>query len=76
MLVYKIDVLAELKKRGYTTYVLRQKKFLSETALTAIRKGEPISMQALEAVCAMLRMQPGDIVESTITDEDKIKFFI
>lgn len=60
---YKIDVLAELKKAGYTTTRLRKEKILAEGVLTSIRKGDTISMKNIDVVCRLLNCQPGDIIE-------------
>lgn len=76
MIKFKLDILEELKKKGYTTYVLRKKRYLSETTIANIRAGKPITMNALDAICIMLRLQPEDIIDFEISDEDKIKFFI
>lgn len=61
-LVYKIDVLAALKEKGYSTYKL-SKGLLSGSAVQNIRMGEPISWANIEKVCALLECQPGDIIE-------------
>ena len=50
MIKYKIDILEELKKKGYSTYIIRKNKYLSETALTNIRAGKPLPITALESV--------------------------
>lgn len=76
MIKYKIDVMEELKKKGYTSYILRQNKYLSEGTITKIRKQEPINMKNMNAICCMLRKQIGEVFEVEITDEEKIKFFI
>lgn len=75
MIKYKIDILEELRQKGYTTYILRKNKYLSETSLTNIRAGKPLSITALESVCIMLRKQPSDIIEIVTTPDDKVKFF-
>ena len=59
---YKIDVLTELKKQGYTTNKIRKEKILSESTLQKFRRAEPISWGNIEMLCRLLRMQPGDII--------------
>lgn len=76
MITYKIDVLEELKAKGYTTYVLRKNKYLSETTLGNLRAGKAVTMAALDAICIMLRKKPEDIINFEISDNDKIKYFI
>lgn len=73
---YKIDILDELKNKGYTTYILRKNKYLSETTIANIRAGKPITMNALDAVCVMLRKTPEEVINFEISDSDKIKYFL
>jgi putative transcriptional regulator len=73
---YKIDILEELKRKGYTTYILRKNKYLSETTIANIRAGKPITMNALDAICVMLRKTPEEIINFEISDSDKIKYFV
>lgn len=76
MLKYKIDVLQELKRAGYTTTRIRKEKILSESTLTRLREGKTtISCDSIGVICSMLRCQPGDVLENVITDEEKIKLF-
>lgn len=76
MINYKIDILEELKSNGYTTYILRKNKYLSETTIANIRAGKPITMNALDAICVMLRKAPAEIINFEISDSDKIKYFV
>lgn len=76
MFSYKIDVLDELKSKGYTTYVLRKNKYLSETTISNLRNGKPINMSSFDAICVMLRKTPEEIIDFTISDDDKVKYFI
>lgn len=76
MINYKIDILEKLKSKGYTTYILRKNKYLSETTIANIRAGKPITMNALDAICVMLRKAPAEIINFEISDSDKIKYFV
>ena len=76
MITYKIDILEELKNKGYTTYILRKNKYLSETTIGNLRAGKPVTMGALDAICIMLRKNPEDIIDFSISDNDKIKYFV
>lgn len=62
MIVYKIDVLDELKKSGYSTARLRKEKILGEKLIQTIRKNEMIGMATLDKICTLLNLQPGDII--------------
>lgn len=69
MLVYKIDVLETLKEAGYNTTRLRKEKFLNESAIQYIREGKPVGTKALNTICRLLDMQPGNIIK--YVDEEK-----
>lgn len=60
---YKIDILATLKDRGFTTYKIRKDKLLAESTVQAIRRGELISLDNIARICSMLECQPGDILQ-------------
>lgn len=62
MLVYKINVLQALKENGYNTTRLRKEKLLNESAIQYIREGKPVGAKALDNICMLLNMQPGDII--------------
>lgn len=61
-ITYKIDVLQELKNKGFTTYKLRKDKIFGEATLQQIRKGEIVSTACLSKLCELLECQPGDIL--------------
>ena len=63
MLKYKIDVLSALKAAGYTTSRLRQEKLLGESTIQKIRNNEIVGIIAIEKICEILDMQPGDVLE-------------
>ncbi len=63
MLTYKFDVLQMLKENGYNTTRLRKEKLLGENAIQSLRRGEMVGIIALEKICALLDMQPGNIIK-------------
>ena len=63
MFVYKFDVLEALKEAGYNTGRLRKEKLLGENAIQSLRNNEMIGIIALEKVCKLLDMQPGNIIK-------------
>ncbi len=60
---YKINVLAELKAIGYSTYRLRKEKIFGERTMQKFRKGEIVNAENLAVICELLNCQPGDIME-------------
>lgn len=63
MLVYKIDVLETLKEAGYNTGKLRKEKLLGENAIQALRKNEMVGIKALDKICTILDIQPGNVIK-------------
>lgn len=63
MFVYKFDVMESLKEAGYNTTRLRKEKLLGENAIQSLRKGEMVGIIALEKICKLLDMQPGNIIK-------------
>lgn len=67
---YKFDVLETLKESGYNTTRLRKEKLLGENAIQSLRRGEMVGIIALEKICALLDMQPGNIIKY-VNDKEK-----
>ena len=63
MLIYKIDVMQAITEKGYTSYHIRREKLLGENALQAIRENKMVGIKALDQLCSLLDLQPGDIIE-------------
>ena len=63
MLRYKIDILEELKAKGYSSYKLRKEKIMGEAQIQKIRENELVSKESLNTICKLLNCQPGDILE-------------
>ena len=68
MIKYKIDVLESLKESGYTTTKLRREKLLGENAIQSLRHGDMVGMVALDKICILLDMQPGNIIKYVESD--------
>lgn len=62
-IIYKMDVLAALKEKGYNTNRIRKDKIMGEAMLQKIRSGQMPSWSVLETICALLDCQPADIIE-------------
>ncbi len=60
---YKIDVIAQLKKAGYSSYRLRKDKLLGESTVQKLRSSELVSWENISTICKLLNCQPGDIME-------------
>ena len=66
---YKIDILAELKKRGYTSTKIREEKLIGQSYLQQLRHGELVSWKTLDTICSLLDCQPADLIEY-VKDEE------
>lgn len=75
MIKYKIDVLAELAKHGFTAGKIQKEKLLPGQTIMNIKAGKSITLDTLNKICIMCKLQPGDIVEVIPTDEEKIKYY-
>ena len=64
-IVYKIDVLAALKEKGYSSARIRNEKLIGQSYLQQIRHGEMVSWKTIETLCRLLECQPGDILAYT-----------
>lgn len=60
--VYKMDILAALKEKGYSTYKLRKDKVFAESTLQAFRTGVMVSYETIGKLCEMLQCDVGDIL--------------
>ena len=60
---YKIDMLAELKKKGYSTARIREEKLIGQSYLQQLRHGDLVSWKTIDTLCRLLECQPGDLVE-------------
>lgn len=58
-----MDVLKVLKTAGYNSNRLRTEKILGESAMQALREGQMIGPKTLDALCELLQIQPGEIIE-------------
>ncbi len=60
---YKINVLAALKEKGYTTSRIRKEKLIGEATVQRLRHNQSVSYEVLAKLCELLDCQPGDILE-------------
>ncbi|MGN0710741.1 MAG: helix-turn-helix domain-containing protein [Anaerovoracaceae bacterium] len=63
MIVYKINVIEELKEAGYNSTRILKENILPQSSMQKLRRGEPISMKTLDTLCKLLDMQPGNILK-------------
>ena len=60
---YKIDVMAALKEKGYSSTRIRDEKLIGQSYLQQLRHGELVSWKTIDTICKLLECDVGDIVE-------------
>ena len=60
---YKVDVMAALKEKGYSSTKIREEKLIGQSYLQQLRHGELVSWKTLDTICSLLGCQPGDLIE-------------
>lgn len=74
MLEYKIDVIKELEKVGINTTIAKKTGIFGQATMKKFKeKDTSISLDNLNRLCAVLEMQPRDIIKYIETEEDRKK---
>jgi len=60
---YKVNVLKELKAKGYSSTRIRAERLMGQATLTQLRRGELVSWLNIDTICRLLECQPGDLLE-------------
>ena len=60
---YKIDILAALKEKGFSSQRIRKEKLIGQSYLQQLRHGELVSWKTLDTICSLLDCQPADLIE-------------
>lgn len=60
---YKIDVMAALKEKGYSSTRIRNEKLIGQSYLQQLRHGEMVSWATFDKICELLECQPADLIE-------------
>lgn len=75
MLQYKIDIIKELSEIGINTTTAKKSGVFGQDTMRKFRTGDTkISLEVLNRLCAVLEMQPRDIIKYIETDEDREKY--
>lgn len=67
---YKIDVLKEMKDKGYSSARLRKDKIIGEATIQRLRSKQSVSFEVLAKVCVILDCDIGDILTFVKDDTD------
>lgn len=69
MIRFKIDVIEEMKKKGYNTSRIRKEKIIAESTLDKIRQNIKnndnvvINTKTIDSICKILNKQPSYFLE-------------
>lgn len=75
MIEYKINIIDELSKIGINTTTAKNTGLFGQATMKKFRDGDTtISLDNLNRLCAVLEMQPRDIIKFVETTEDKEKY--
>ena len=75
MLKYKIDIIKELKNVGITTTTAKKTGIFGQATMQKFKKNDTtISLDNLNRLCAVLEMQPRDILKYIETEDDREKY--
>ncbi len=70
MIVFKVNVISELKKAGYSTYRIREEHIMSERTLQHYREGKVPTAKVLNQLCQLLDCQPGTLIKYVPNKQD------
>lgn len=75
MLQYKIDIIEALNDVGINTTRAKNTGIFGQETMKKFRNGDTsISLDNLNRLCAVLEMQPRDIIKYVETEEDREKY--
>lgn len=69
MLKLKIEIVEELKNKGYNTTRIRREKLIGEKTMQDMKSGIVPGIKVLDTLCRVLDCQPGDVLEY-VKDEE------
>ena len=77
VLEYKINVFQELKSLGITTTTAKRTGPFSQSVMKKFKNSDTsITLDNLNRLCAVLEMQPRDIIKYVETEEDREKYLL
>lgn len=77
VLEYKINVFQELKSLGITTTIAKRTGIFSQSVMKKFKNSDTsITLDNLNRLCAVLEMQPRDIIKYVETEEDREKYLL
>ena len=76
MIRYKINLGDALERQGFNTYQAKKTKILSQDTLKKIKNDDTnITLESINRVCALLDMQPKDLLIYIEDKDEQEKLF-
>ncbi len=72
MIKIKDDVFDRMKARGFNTVTAKKTGWFAASTMKAIKNGQSnVSLRTIDQICILLGCPPEDVIEFTITEQDK-----
>lgn len=72
MIRYKLNIFDALSRAGFTTYTAKRTGLIAQGTMKKIQTEDPgLSLETLNKICALLDLQPKDLIEYVPTDADR-----
>ena len=72
MIKVKDDVYERMRARGFNTNTVKKTGWISQMTLKSIREGKgELTLKTLNRICLLLGCKPEDVIEFTVTEQDK-----
>lgn len=69
----KYDKMLQIfEERGITSYTMKKEKIIGQSTWTKIQEGGYIDTRSIEALCAYLHCQPGDLLSYEDADDEPV----
>lgn len=57
-----LDIIEQMKEKGYNAGRIRREKLLGENALQSLRDNKVVGINALDSICRLTGKQPGQLI--------------
>lgn len=72
MIRYKMNIYDTLKRAGFNTMTAKETGILSQSTMQKIKDEKTsLSLDTINRICALLDLQPKDLIEYVPTDADR-----
>ena len=76
MIIIRLDVMLAKRKMSVTELSERVGITMANISILKNGKAKAVKLETLNKICVMCGLQPGDIIEVVLTDEERMKYNI